>query len=29
LPDTMARLKAQGAKIEDDKLRVRLSDGRA
>jgi arsenite/tail-anchored protein-transporting ATPase len=29
LPDSMARLKAEGAKIEDDKLRVRLSDGRA
>jgi arsenite-transporting ATPase len=26
LPDSMARLKAVGAKIEDDKLRVRLGD---
>ncbi|MDQ4083974.1 MAG: hypothetical protein M3117_06215, partial [Actinomycetota bacterium] len=29
LPDSMARLKAAGAKIEGDKLRVRLSDGEA
>jgi (2S)-methylsuccinyl-CoA dehydrogenase len=27
LPDSMVRLKAAGAKIEGDKLRVRLSDG--
>ena len=27
LPDSMARLKATGAKIEDDKLRVGLGDG--
>jgi arsenite-transporting ATPase len=26
LPDSMARFKAAGAKIEDDKLKVRLSD---
>ncbi len=26
LPDSMARLRAAGAKIEGDKLRVRLSD---
>jgi arsenite/tail-anchored protein-transporting ATPase len=29
LPDSMARLKAAGAKIDGDKLRVRLSDGEA
>jgi arsenite-transporting ATPase len=26
LPDSMVRLKAAGARIEDDKLRVRLAD---
>jgi arsenite-transporting ATPase len=26
LPDSMMRLKAAGARIEDDKLRVRLAD---
>ena len=29
LPDSMVRLKAAGAKIDGDKLRVRLSDGEA
>ena len=27
LPDSMVRLKAMGAKVKGDKLRVRLSDG--